>query len=120
MTSRKRNDVDVLPAIERAGALNPTKTAKVSYTLTRGSKSVQATTEKFCIYCDEFNDPEYYDPAFPRGGGYCGNWNGAVGFDDSCIHWKHPTHACSWLVKAYMQSSSNNYPASPWHQLFDL
>lgn len=123
MTFQKRNEMDLLPRIEQAGELNPNKTSKVSYTLTEGSLgspiSLQVTTEQFCVYCDYFSDPEFHDPAFPTGGGFCGRRNGAIGFDDSCINWESPTKVKYWLSEGYMQNTRSNYPRNPWYQLFD-
>jgi hypothetical protein len=123
MSFQKRNEMDVLPRIEQAGALNPDKTSKVSYTFSEGCLgspiSLQATTEQFCVYCSYFSDPEFHDPAFPKGGGFCGHWNGAVGFDDSCVHWEPNTQVKYWLSKGYMENTRSNYPRNPWYQVFD-
>jgi hypothetical protein len=116
---RKRNAMDVWPQIVAEKATNPDKEGMVTYTLIETSlgnpMSLPVTTQQYCVYCERFSDPEFRDPAFPDGGGYCSSWNGAVSFKDSCNRWKPITKVRYWISKGYMTTKS----LRTWHQLFD-
>ncbi len=120
---RKRNEMDRWPEIVEKGAVNPDKKTEVTYTLTEGCMgspvSIEAATEQYCVYCNSFSDPEFRDPAFPGGGGYCDYWNGAVGMKDSCKHFKPTPKVKSWLSKGYMLNNTSGYPRTPPYHVFD-
>jgi hypothetical protein len=120
---RMRNEMDRWPEIVEEGAANPNKETKVTYTLTEGSNSssvsIEAATEQYCVYCKHFGDPEFRDPAFPGGGGYCDRWNGAIGMKDSCLHFEPNTKVRYWLSKGYMLGNRSGYPTTPSYQVFD-
>jgi len=105
---RKRNDMDKWPLIVEKRMENPDKENTVTYTLTETSlgnpTSIQATTTQHCVYCENFSDPEFRDPAFPEGGGYCKSWNGSIGFKDSCKDWRPNVRVKYWFSKGYMRA----------------
>lgn len=117
-----RNFMDILPKLEKKNQLNKKKEQKVSYTLTESidgkAISLNVETEQYCVYCKRFSDPEFHDPHFPKGGGYCGKWNGAIGFEDSCKGWEANTAIRYWLSKKYI-NNSDTFRDYPWYKLID-
>jgi len=105
---RKRNEMDKWPMIVEEGMANPDKETAITYTLTETSLGNpfqrQVTTKQYCAYCSHFSDPEFSDPAFPEGGGYCDNWNGAIGVRDSCSSWEPTSRVRYWLSVGYMKA----------------
>jgi hypothetical protein len=120
---RPRNEMDRWPEIVADGEQNPNIRTMTSYLLTKTSLDnplrLQVSTEQQCFYCTHFGDPEFRDSAFPKGGGYCGSRNGAIGFDQSCKDWAPTTKVKYWLSRGYMANNHNGYPRSPWYKVFD-
>lgn len=119
LAPRKRTEMDRWPEIVAEHSTNLRKGDATQYVLTETSlgnpMTLRVSTPQHCVYCERFSDPEFRDRAFPRGGGYCGAWNGAVGIDDSCKHWSPSTSVRWWLSKGYMASKGISTP----YQLFD-
>ncbi len=120
---RPRNEMDRWPEIVADGEQNAAIHNLTAYVIKETSLGkplqLQVSTEQLCVYCTHFGDPEFRDPAFPKGGGYCGSRNGAVGFDQSCKKWAPTTKVKYWLSKGYMTNQHNGYPRTPWYKLFD-
>ena len=120
---RPRNEMDRWPEIVADGKQNPNIHKLTSFSISETSLGnplqLQVSTEQLCVYCTHFGDPEFRDPAFPKGGGYCGLRNGAIGFDQSCKDWAAITKVKYWLSKGYLENNHNGYPRSPWYKLFD-
>jgi hypothetical protein len=120
---QKRNAQDIWPQIKERGEENEAKYERVSYTFERSCLGndymTQAVSERYCVYCKHFSDPEFRDPAFPDGGGHCDSWNGAIGFNDSCIRWRHAESVRWWLSKRYMARHKDKYPTPSWYRVFD-
>ena len=120
---KKRNEYDIWPGIVKQNEVNPDKEKMITYTVTEtclgNPISIQVRTEQYCVYCKHFSDPEFHDPAFPGGGGYCCRGNGGIGFKDSCKDWEPNTKVRYWLSKGYMQNNREGCPRSPWYKVFD-
>ncbi|HMY70876.1 MAG TPA: hypothetical protein PLD20_16710 [Blastocatellia bacterium] len=112
---KKRNEVDVWPRIVQRGEVNTDKEKKVTHTFTESHNSkaisLRAEVTQYCVYCEHFSDPEFRDPAFPKGGGYCARWNGAIGFNDSCKAWNPSERVKYWFAKEYI--------GQQWYEVFD-
>jgi len=120
---RRRNEMDRWPDIVADGEQNPALNKRTPYTITETSLgnpiALSVSTEQLCVYCRHFGDPEFRDPAFPKGGGYCGLRNGAIGFDQSCKDWEPTSKVKYWLSRGYMANNHNGYPRNPWYTSFD-
>lgn len=120
---RPRNEMDRWPEIVADNEENHDLHKRISYTITETSLGkplkLQVSTDQMCVYCRHFGDPEFGDPAFPKGGGYCSRRNGAIGFDQSCKDWAPTSKVKYWLSKGYMANNHNGYPKNPWYQVFD-
>jgi hypothetical protein len=122
-TPRPRNEMDRWPEIAAANEQNPNIDKMTDYMIAETSLgkplTLQVSTKQLCVYCKHFGDPEFRDPAFPKGGGYCARRNGAIGFDQSCKDWTPTSKVKYWLSKGYMANNQSGYPRNPCYQLFD-
>jgi len=72
----------------------------------------RVTIRKQCVWCEHFADPEFFDPGYPRGGGYCRVKNGPTEFDSVCDSFKPNSRGSWWLQTDYMRTK---YPqVSVW------
>ena len=64
--------------------------------------------EKKCIYCDHFEDPEFNDPRYPQGAGFCSlcysfrDMPSLAYFDNTCDKFKPNERSSGWLHSDYM------------------
>jgi len=59
---------------------------------------------KQCVWCEHFTDPEFLDPKYPRGGGYCRVMNGPTEFDSTCDSFTPNSRGSWWLQTDYMKT----------------
>jgi Leucine-rich repeat (LRR) protein len=94
----------------------------------RGSILVSGISDKLevenkCIYCQNFCDPEFYDPRYPRGAGYCMLCNfrpdkpALAYFDNTCDDFEPTTRSPSWLHSEYMAGLYPNVHV--WWKTYD-
>ena len=99
-----------------------TKKGKVTYTLSKTSLgnpiSLEATTERYCVYCENLMDPNLLHPDYPEGVGEC-YFEAATSFNSTCEHWKPNEKIRYWLSKGYMEHNREGWPRKPWYQVFD-
>lgn len=125
------NDADANVCFEAQEALAKLSTGKQSdqsdedeleyYTFMKTSlgnrMSLEVSTERLCVYCEQLRNVDLLDPGYPKGVGECPY--GVHSFDDTCEHWKHNTNVRFWLSKGYMQNNQDGWPRRPWYRLFD-
>jgi Leucine-rich repeat (LRR) protein len=94
----------------------------------RGSILVSGISDKLgvenkCIYCHYFSDPEFYDPRYPLGAGYCTLCNfrpdkpALAYFDNTCDDFEPTTRSPSWLHSEYMAGIHPNVQV--WWKTYD-
>lgn len=99
---------------------------KITYRITKtcinNPIDLEATTEKYCVYCQYLIDVNLRDPDFPKGVGECMNYgspNSVVSFDDSCELWESTKTVNYWLSLGFMEHNLFGWPKKPWYQVFD-
>jgi len=116
----KSSDDRAVSALKNAGLQVEVKEATGEITLPALRMSQDAapieikrvTIRKQCVWCEHFADPEFFDPAYPRGGGYCRVKNGPTEFDSVCDSFTPNYRGSWWLQTDYMRTK---YPqVSVW------
>jgi len=65
-----------------------------------------------CVWCEHLKDPEFFDPKYPRGGGYCNFNNSPTELDSTCASFQPNSRGSWWLQADYMRTK---YPqAQVW------
>jgi hypothetical protein len=63
------------------------------------------TIKKQCVWCEYLSDPEFRDPRYPRGGGYCKReQHGPTNLDSTCTDFTPDSRGAWWLNTNYMRS----------------
>jgi hypothetical protein len=99
---------------------------KVSYKLTATSLDnpldLDVETERLCVYCASLMDPNFSDPAYPKGVAECSNYgsnSGVVSLDHSCDLWQPNKKVRFWLSRGHMSNNLEGMPRKPWYETFD-
>jgi len=65
------------------------------------------TIKKECVWCEQLKNPEFFNPRYSRGGGYCTLNNGPIALDSTCKSFQ-PNSRGSWWLQAFYMSAK--YP----------
>jgi len=72
---------------------------------------------KHCVWCERLKDPEFFDPKYSMGGGYCNFNNGPTELRSTCNSFEVNGRGSWWLQTNYMKQK---YPqVSVWWKTVD-